>query len=68
MPTLRPLREDKVSEPVTHSVAREPKFCKCRLCHEYFYADTIAAARVACKEHGERFHPDWQVTNCYCPD
>ena len=64
--------EDKVSEPkhkpTTHSVTKEPKFCKCRVCHEYFYADTIAAARVACTEHGKRFHPDWHVTNCYCPD
>ena len=56
MLALRSLREDKVSEPkhkpTTHSVTKEPKFCKCRLCHEYFYADTIAAARVACTEHG----------------
>lgn len=55
-------------EPPAHSVTTEPKFCKCRLCHEYFYADTIAAARNACLEHGEQFHPDWHVTNCYCPD
>jgi len=68
MPVQRSLQEDKVSEPITHSVAKEPKFCKCRLCHEYFYADTIAAARFACEEHGRRFHPDWHVTNCYCPD
>jgi hypothetical protein len=23
---------------------KEPEFCRCRLCHEYFYADTIAQA------------------------
>jgi hypothetical protein len=61
-----------VTEPkkdrIPHSVTKEPKFCKCRLCHEYFYADTIAGARSACLEHGARFHPDWHVTNCYCPD
>jgi hypothetical protein len=55
-------------EPPKHSVTKEPKFCKCRVCNEYFYADTIAAARIACVEHGDRFHPDWHVTNCYCPD
>ena len=32
------------------------------------YLEPIAAARGACEEHGKRFHPDWHVTNCYCPD
>jgi hypothetical protein len=52
-----------VTEPKTesfpHSVVTEPKFCTCRLCHEYFYADPIATARSAFLAHGERFHPDW---------
>lgn len=51
-----------------HSPVKEPKFCRCRLCHEYFYADTIAQAHAACTEHAKRFHPDWPVTACYCPD
>jgi hypothetical protein len=50
------------------TVAHEPKFCKCRLCHEYFYADTIKEAKQACKGHVAEFHPDWEETGCYCPD
>lgn len=34
-----------------HSIKREPKFCRCRVCHEHFYADTIAEAKQACLEH-----------------
>lgn len=59
---------DKKPDSVEHSVKREPKFCKCRLCHEYFYANTIDKARQACQEHAAEFHPDWGVTACYCPD
>jgi len=51
-----------------HSVKREPKFCKCRVCHEYFYAETIALARQQCQAHILANHPDWQETGCYCPE
>lgn len=51
-----------------HFVAHEPKFCRCRVCNEYFYAETVDEARRACREHGESEHPDWDVTVCYCPD
>lgn len=33
---------DKIPPP--HMVKKEPKFCRCRVCHEHFYADTIAEA------------------------
>lgn len=51
-----------------HYLAHEPKFCKCRLCHAYFYADTIEEARTACRAHVERDHPKWGEGGCYCPD
>ncbi len=51
-----------------HAIKKEPKFCRCRVCHEHFYAETIDRARSACREHGEREHPDWGMTVCYCPD
>jgi hypothetical protein len=51
-----------------HSIKREPKFCKCRVCHEYFYAETIDQARRQCQSHVAEQHPDWQETGCYCPD
>jgi hypothetical protein len=54
--------------PEGHFVTHEPKFCKCRVCHEYFYADTIEEARRACQAHGNEQHPDWGVTVCFCPD
>jgi hypothetical protein len=61
-----------VSEPFDspegHFVAHEPKFCKCRVCQEYFYADTIEKAREACLSHATEAHPDWGVTVCFCPD
>ena len=50
------------------SPVKEPKFCRCRLCHEHFYGETIAQARAACAEHARHFHPDWHVTACFCPD
>ena len=54
---------------IKHSSVKEPKFCKCRVCHEYFYAGTIAEAREACLAHGNKEHPKWgQTTVCYCPD
>ncbi len=56
------------SRPPSHSVKKEPKFCRCRVCHEHFYADTIADARQVCLEHGHAAHPDWGETACYCPD
>lgn len=49
-------------------VTHEPKFCKCRVCHEYFYADTVEQARVACLAHAGEAHPDWGASACYCPD
>lgn len=55
-------------EQAKHIIKHEPKFCKCRACHEYFYADTIAAARQACRVHATENHPDWGETCCYCPD
>ena len=54
--------------PPPHSVKKEPKFCRCRVCHEHFYGDTIEEARRACLGHGEKEHPDWGVTACFCPD
>ena len=54
--------------PEGHFVAHEPKFCRCRVCHEYFYADTIEEAREACVAHGRETHPTWGVTVCFCPD
>jgi hypothetical protein len=52
-----------------HSPTKEPKFCRCRVCREYFYADTIEAARVECLAHGVSEHPGWDHdTVCYCPD
>ena len=56
------------SNPVSHAIKHEPKFCKCRVCHEYFYAETITEARQACQAHASENHPDWGVTCCYCPD
>lgn len=61
------LMSEQNPDAVKHSIKHEPKFCKCRVCHEYFYADTIAEARQACQTHAEN-HPDWGETVCYCPD
>ncbi len=55
-------------KPVFHSPAKEPKFCRCRPGHEYFYAGTIAQARAAREEHAGRTHPDWHMTTCFRPD
>ena len=49
-------------------VKTEPKFCRCRVCHEHFYGETIAAAREACLDHAFEAHPDWGTSACYCPD
>ena len=51
-----------------HYVAHEPKFCRCRVCHEHFYGETIEEARVACTEHGKEAHPSWGTSACFCPD
>ena len=53
-----PIRGEKV----------EPKFCRCRACHEHFYAETIAEARRACHQHAVEAHPSWGVSACFCPD
>ena len=55
-------------EPPAHSTLKEPKFCRCRVCHEHFYAGTIDEAREECMKHGEKHHPDWGESACYCPD
>ncbi|UCE89679.1 MAG: hypothetical protein JSW10_02255 [Pseudomonadota bacterium] len=55
-------------KPPAHPVKKEPKFCRCRVCHEHFYADTIDAARYACLAHAREAHPDWGTSACYCPD
>jgi hypothetical protein len=54
--------------PPGHSVKKEPKFCRCRVCHEHFYGETIGQARAACLEHGRREHPSWGEGACFCPD
>ena len=54
--------------PAQHSLKKEPKFCRCRVCHEHFYADTIAAARQVCLDHASVQHPDWGDTVCFSPD
>jgi len=55
-------------QPPSHSIKKEPKFCRCRVCHEHFYAETIREARQACHEHGRREHPGWEPVTCFCPD
>lgn len=54
-------------QPPRHSVKKEPKFCRCRVCHEHFYGETVAQARQACLEHGRRERPEWGGEACYCP-
>jgi hypothetical protein len=54
--------------PTVRSVKAEPKFCRCRVCHEHFYAETVEQARRACLDHSRREHPDWGSGACYCPD
>lgn len=54
--------------PPKHSIKAEPKFCRCRVCHEHFYGDTIAEAHRACQDHAREQHPDWGQSACYCPD
>ena len=58
---------DKI-DPQHHYVKKEPKFCKCRLCHEYFYAATLHEAQQACRAHADIEHPGWELSACYCPD
>jgi hypothetical protein len=60
--------DDVERESRHHFVKTEPKFCKCRVCHEYFYAETIAEAQLACQAHGDDQHPEWGETVCYCPE
>ncbi len=59
----RPLPETPAVSPV-----REPKFCRCRVCHAHFEAETIAEARDACLDHAYAEHPEWEEVACYCPD
>lgn len=58
----------QTTQPQVQSVKKEPKFCRCRVCHEHFYAETVQQARKACLEHGREAHPDWGSTVCFCPD
>jgi hypothetical protein len=51
-----------------HYIKKEPKFCKCRLCHEYFYAETLDEAQRACQAHANSEHQGWELSACYCPD
>ncbi|HEX22044.1 MAG TPA: hypothetical protein ENH21_01285 [Chromatiales bacterium] len=51
------------SNPPSRSIKKEPKFCRCRVCHEHFYAETIREAREACHEY-----PGWEPVTCFCPD
>jgi acetyl-CoA carboxylase beta subunit len=51
-----------------HYVKKEPKFCKCRLCHEYFYGQDLKEAQQACQAHAESAHPGRERSACYCPD
>ncbi len=57
-----------VEDPPPHAVKKEPKFCRCRVCHEHFYGATVADAREACLIHAEQTHPDWEDSACFCPD
>jgi hypothetical protein len=59
---------DESPPPPAHSVTKEPKFCRCRVCHAHFYGETIEAAREACLTHREAEHPTWGRTACFCPD
>ncbi len=59
----QPIPEAQAASPV-----REPKFCRCRVCHAHFEADTIAEAREACLDHAYAEHPEWEEVACYCPD
>jgi hypothetical protein len=54
--------------PQRGSVAKEPKFCRCKVCHRHFYGETIAEAHRACLDHQRAEHPDWAEAVCYCPD
>jgi len=59
---------DPSHQPHGHSIKKEPKFCRCRLCHEHFYGETIAEAEQACREHAAEAHPEWGTSACFCPD
>jgi hypothetical protein len=66
MSFLNSMADDK--QYTEHFIKKEPKFCRCRICHEHFYGDTIEQASQACHEHGITEHPDWGVSACFCPD
>lgn len=51
-----------------HYITHEPKFCRCRVCHEHFYGETVAEAAEACRTHARDEHPDWGDSACFCPD
>jgi hypothetical protein len=53
---------------VRHTVKKEPKFCRCRACHEHFYAETLEEAHRACEAHARSEHPHWGPSACYCAD
>lgn len=64
--TSRPPARDQ--GPERGSIAKEPKFCRCRICHEHFYGETVVQAQKACLDHQRSQHPDWAEAVCYCPD
>jgi hypothetical protein len=51
-----------------HWIKHEPKFCRCRVCHQRFYGEDLEEARRACRDHAERDHPSWGPSACFCPD
>ena len=59
---------DTENKQAGRTVKKEPKFCKCRLCHEYFYAETITEASRSCHTHWKEQHPEWHEPVCYCPE
>jgi|OpeIllAssembly_1097287.scaffolds.fasta_scaffold1732359_1 hypothetical protein len=56
------------NRPPDHTLKKEPKHCRCRICHAHFYGETIAEARAACHAHAAGQHPEWGESACYCPD
>ena len=57
-----------LEQPPAGSIKKEPKFCRCRVCHEHFYGETIVDARKACLAHAAQEHPEWGDSACFCAD
>lgn len=58
----------ETDKPLLHSIKKEPKFCRCRVCHEHFYGETLAEAQTACHAHARDEHPEWGESACFCAD